>query len=466
MMTRARPGGEAKVAQRSFFIPPRPLYSDPELSSFRLLTASRTNPLVIWPDEAYERDRFARRSLGRIWFLLNHPNEINHVLVENSATYRRTSAGVRIFRPLVGRGLLLSKGNDWKHQRRTIAPAFAPRMMPLLARHMVDAVQELVASLSSSLDNPVDLLGVMYNVSLKIAGQSMFSLQMQQFGSAIREMLDKYREDLARPSFFDLVVPAGIPTFRDLRRRRFSSKWVQLFDRIIDARAAAPSNSEPPDLFDLLRRAKDPETGKSFDRSELRDEVATMISTGHETTALLLFWALYLLASAPDEQEILAAELKDRNFCSENISDSLSQLPRARAVIAETLRLYPPIFMLVRQAIEKDQVGDVAIPRGSVVTVAPWVLHRHRRLWRDPDAFDPSRFLPDAPSPPRYAYLPFGAGPRVCVGALFAITQATVVLATLMQAFRLEVADHKPVLPKPVITTVPDRAPLFWIRPR
>lgn len=454
------------MADRSFFVPPRPNYPEREISIFRVFAASKTNPLLLWPDVAYERDSFTQRSLGRTWILLNHPNAIHHVLVENPGNYRRSPATIRILRPITGQGLLLSEGDDWKHQRRTIAPALAPRMMALLVRHMASAAHDLVVTLSSSTNKPIDLLGWMYFVALEIAGRSMFSLEMRQFGPAMRDMLGNYTQDLARPFFFDLVLPVGIPTFRDLRRRRYNEKWMQLIDRMIDARAAAPADGKARDLFDLLLHARDPETGEGFSRAKLRDEVATMIVAGHETTALALFWALYLLASVPDEQDTLIAELRDCDVGVQNIAERLSNLPHLRAVIAETLRLYPPAFTLVRQALAKDEAGELTIPKGSLVMIAPWVLHRHRRFWRDPDAFDPSRFLPDTPPPPRFAYLPFGAGPRVCIGAQFALTEATVVLATLVKAFHIELADHEPVLPKPIITTVPNRAPPFWIRPR
>lgn len=454
------------MADKSFLIPPRPVYPQREISTFRVFVASRTNPLLLWPDAAYERDSFVQRSLGRTWSLLNNADAIHHVLIENPENYRRSPATFRILWPITGSGLLLSEGDDWKHQRRTIAPALAPRVMPLLARHMASGAQDLVASLASCCGRTVNLLEKVYSAALEIAGRAMFSLEIGQFGPAMREMLTEYSQDLARPFFFDQVLPLGVPTWRELRRRRFYNKWMALIDCIIDARATAPAGDEPRDLFDLLRKAKDPETGEGFSRFKLRDEVATMIVAGHDTTALTLFWALYLLASAPDEQECLAAELEGRDLRPAVAADALSALPYARAVVSETLRLYPPAFTLVRQAIAQDQAGDIIIPQGSLVMISPWVLHRHRRLWRDPDAFDPSRFLPGAPAPTRFAYLPFGAGPRVCVGAQFALTEATIVLATLIQAFCFELADHDPVLPKPIITTAPDRAPSFWVRAR
>ena len=234
----------------------------------------------------------------------------------------------------------------------------------------------------------------------------------------------------------------------------------------MQARLAAPASDTPRDLFDLLLAARDPETGRGFSHEQLRDQIATMILAGHETTAVTLFWSLVLLAGARDEQRRVAEEARGVEITPDNAMDAMPRLVRTRAVISEALRLYPPAFTLVREAIGPDRAGGIDIPRGSVVMIAPWVLHRHRRYWRDPDAFDPARFMPDVPPPPRFAYLPFGAGPRVCVGAQFALAEATLVLAMLMRAFDVALDDPAPVLPVAIVTTQPNHAPVFRLEIR
>jgi cytochrome P450 len=208
----------------------------------------------------------------------------------------------------------------------------------------------------------------------------------------------------------------------------------------------------------LLRAAKDPETGAEFSRAELRDQVATLILAGHETTAVTLFWAIVTLAQkqAETEQDAVASEARAVPVDPHNPLESVPRLIGARAVINETLRLYPPAFTVVREAIGADRVGPFPLPPGSVVMIAPWVLHRHRRLWAEPDAFMPSRFLPDRTPPARFAFMPFGAGPRICVGAQFAMTEAVLALSALVGHFRF----HRlgPVSPAAVITTQPDHA--------
>jgi cytochrome P450 len=449
------------------FVPPRPEVPTRELGWYQTLTVLRTNALQMWPQEAYEKDLLVQYFLGRKRFQLNAPDAIHHVLVDNAANYTRTPATFRILGPIVGNGLLLSEGEDWRHQRRTIAPALAPRIIPMLTRHVATATATSLARLTACADGrAVDLLAAMQFLALDIAARSMFSLEIQRHGAALRSMIARFGMRLGRPYFLDLMLPLGIPTPHDLARRRFRSEWVALMDEIIEARLHAPQSEGPRDLFDVLLAARDPETGAAFSRAQLRDQMATMIVAGHETTALTLFWSLYLLASAPAEQERLLQDVRAMDLDPDHAADALPKLVYARAVVDEALRLYPPAFVIVRKAIAPDQVGGVTIPKGALVSIAPWVLHRHIRLWKDPDAFNPARFLGDAPKAHRFAYLPFGAGPRVCVGSQFALAEATLVLASLIQRFEIALADDTPVLPVGIVTTQPDRPAPFRLRLR
>jgi cytochrome P450 len=448
------------------FVPPRPVPRRRELNWYRLLRALRSDALGMWPEGAYEQDILVNKFFGRQRVLLNAAGAIHHVLVENAANYRRSPASIRILRPLVGDGLFLSEGEDWKHQRRTIAPSLAPRVLPLLARHVADVAQEAVQRLTSCQDEAIDLLAALQFLALEIAGRSMFSLEMRRHGPALRKLIARFGARLGRPYLFDMLLPPSIPTLRDLARHRFRGQWVALMDRIVGARLAVGLEGAPRDLFDVLRAARDPETGAAFSPAQLRDQVATLIVAGHETTALALFWSLYLLASAPAEQQRLADEVAGIDLAPGGIDRALTYLPYTRAVVSEALRLYPPAFVIVREAIAEDRWQDVAIPAGSLAMVSPWILHRHRRYWQNPDSFDPSRFLEGAPGIPRLAYLPFGTGPRVCVGAQFALTEATIVLATLIRHFEVALIGTRPVLPAAVVTTQPDHPALFRLRLR
>jgi unspecific monooxygenase len=292
----------------------------------------------------------------------------------------------------------------------------------------------------------------------------MFSLETRQYGAAMRRLLTEYAVKYSKPHLLDMVLPPSIPTLRDFGRRRFQRRWMAFMAEVMRSRLAAPAADTPRDLFDLLRAARDPETGKGFSPDQLRDQMVTMILAGHETTAVTLFWSLVLLSGAREEQELVAAEASGVEVMPDNAMAVMPRLVRTRAVINETLRLYPPAFTMARMAIAADRAGGIDIPRGSILMIAPWVLHRHRRLWRDPDAFDPSRFMPGAPQPPRFAFLPFGTGPRVCVGAQFALAEATLVLAMLVRSFRVMLVDQ--VMPVAIVTTQPDHPPVFRLSAR
>jgi cytochrome P450 len=232
--------------------------------------------------------------------------------------------------------------------------------------------------------------------------------------------------------------------------------------RAAGKKAGAPSS----DLFDLMNAARDPETGQAFSDEQLGDQVATMILAGHETTATVLFWSLYLLALDPATQDAVAREVKQVEHASAAGGLDLERLKFTRAVIDETMRLYPPAFLIARAAAGPDQIAGLPISKGDVILIAPWLLHRHEKLWRDPNAFVPQRFMPPEPAPDRFAYLPFGVGARVCIGAHFALVEATLALAKMIGAFRVELLDQAPLMPIGIVTTQPERSPMFRITPR
>jgi len=294
----------------------------------------------------------------------------------------------------------------------------------------------------------------------------MFSVAMERYRPELRELITRYTAGIGRPTLLDFLLPPAIPSPRDLARRRVRRRWTALIGRIIAERRGKGSAEAPRDLFDMLSTARDPESGATFSAEGLVDQVATLIAAGHETTGVALFWSLWLVAAAPDVQERLAAEAETLDLAPDNAAETLPELAYTRAVVHEALRLFPPAFTIVRQACNPDNAGGISIPAGAIVFISPWVLHRHRRLWRQPEVFDPSRFLPGAAAPDRFAYLPFGVGPRVCVGAQFALTEATLVLASIVKAFKIERADSEPVMPVGIVTTQPDRAPLFRLQPR
>ena len=446
---------------------PRPPMPTRQLSQLEAFLVLRRNPLELWGKPAYEQPVLAGRFLGREQLLLNDPAAIRHVLVANHENYRRNVGTWRVLQPLLGRGLFLAEGAPWRFQRRTIAPALAPRTMPILARHVVAASETKEAELTRLAGQAVELMPHLQHLALGIAGQSMFSLEMAGFGSELRALLLRYAQKYAQPGLLDLLLPGDIPSPLDLGRGAFRAEWLRFIDRLIEARETnPPPEGRPRDLFDLLAAARDPETGAGFGRAQLRDEVATAILAGHETTAVTLFWACYIAARLPEQQERIAEEAASVDLSAENAAAALARLPHTRAHVDETLRLYPPAFLIVREAKAPDTVAGHPVAPGTVVSVSPWVLHRHSALWTDPHRFDPARFLPGATPPDRYAYMPFGAGPRICVGAQFALTEAVLVLARLLRAFRVRLVGRGTVIPRGFVTTQPDRPVRFVLTRR
>lgn len=445
----------------------------------------RRNPLELWGAAAYRELALGGRFFGRQQVMLNAPEAVQHVLLDNAANYQRTQATRRVLRPLLGDGVFLAEGDAWRAQRRTLAPAFAPRTLQMLAPHVVRAAESLEAELSARTYRPIDLLPALQRLALEIAGQSMFSLQMQDFGARLRAMLGEYGTGLALPGIADLLLAeearGGWDGGRAAARAAFRARWTALLDEIIAARASPPeaavrasadteATASSADLLDMLRQARDPQTGDAITHAVLRDEVSTLLLAGHETTATTLFWALFLAAGAPDWQARIAAEAQALDLGATSASAALEHLPLARAHIEETLRLYPPAFLIVREAVAADTalaaITRQDVPAGTTVIISPFVLHRHHRFWQSPAHFMPERFLPGAARPGRFTYLPFGAGPRICIGAQFAMTEAVLVLARLLARFRVSRAGPAVIRPRGMVTTQPDRIARFELAPR
>lgn len=449
---------------RTRLVPPSPPRAPDDMTALGRMKAIRISPIGSWGQRAYEEDIVQGRFLRHSSFILNAPDAIRHVLVDNYENYTRTPAGLRVLRPILGEGLLIAEGRAWKHQRRTLAPAFTPRAVSTLIPYMVTATDETIAKLKAASNAPVDLREAMQRLTLEIAGRTMFSFGMDRHGAALRDFVIEYGERLARPHFLDLLLPLGWPTPQDFARARFRKRWTAFVGQLMAERRAAGKNEGAParDLFDLMGDARDPETGVAFSDEQLGDQVATMILAGHETTATALFWALYLLALDPATQEEVATEVQ---AATANGALDLERLKFTRAVIDETMRLYPPAFLIARAAAGPDTIAGRSVKPKDVILIAPWLLHRHEKLWRDPNAFIPQRFMTGTP-PDRFAYLPFGVGARVCIGAHFALVEATLALAKIIAAFRVSLVDKEPVMPIGVVTTQPDRSPMFAITPR
>ena len=454
------PGRLSVDAPATAYAPPVPALAE-RVGWLKLLGAFRRNTLEALPRACLDTPAVTipLPGLKRI-VLLSTPAGARHVLLTATEDFLRLPAGRRAIGPIAGNGLVLADGEAWRHQRKVLAPAFTPRTLPLMLRFVARAAEESCRRLETNLGAPADLRSEMQRVALDIATTSMFSLETGALGTEIRALVSGYLDRLGRPTIADFLLPPGWPTPSSPRRALFRRRWLATVRAVLAARREQGGAGEARDLFDLLVEAHGDAPG-----GLLADEVGTLIVAGHETTASTLFWACTLLAREPGLQDALAAEAVGLDLSEEGASAALPHLRRAKAVAQETLRLYPPVYVIARRAARASTVEGTTIQAGSIVMIPTWVLHRNPLWWDRPDAFQPRRFL-DGPEPDRFVYLPFGAGPRICIGAQLALAEATLVLARLMRDFRLSLDGDRPVLPVATTTLRPDHVPRFHLERR
>jgi cytochrome P450 len=421
------------------------------------LREMRENALTAHGPENFSADIIAQRILWRRMFILNEPGAIRYVLLDNAANYTKSEVGRRLLEPGLGRGLLTSEGETWRRHRRIMAPSFDPRSVAGYAPIMTEVTQELLQKWDALPENSqVDAAAAMMHLTLHIISKAMFSSDSDEIVEAVEGGVNQY-QTLVRPSLLDLLhfpqwfarLLAPLPT--DGLFDEFDRK----VDLLLTERGRAP-DAEPKDLLARLVAARDSETGGGMTAKEVRDQVVTIFMAGHETTSLALSWTWYLLSQHPAVEEKLHRELADVLGGRTPKNDDIASLRYTRMVIEESMRLYPPAHTTGRQPIKPDEILGHRIPAGAEVLIMPWLIHRKPQLWEDPERFDPERFAPErAAERPRFAYIPFGAGPRICIGAAFAMTEAILILATIAQRYRLRLKPGHPVEPQGLITLRP-----------
>jgi cytochrome P450 len=442
-------------------VPPAPVVHTKDLPPIRFLLGSIRNSLAIWPDYSFDT-AFNRATLfGVESALINDPVGVRHMMATNAANYVRPAMTPRILRPLIGQGVFLAEAGEWRRQRRMLSPPFTPNRVNILIPHFVAAANDLVHQLERR--PSADLSDAYQMAALNAVLRALFSMPDQEERDRLGNLVRRYVTGPGRPQIFDSFAKSETSFgFALGGRRAFQKRWFAAVDAIVTARRNTPRDAGGKDLLDLLIAVRDPETGEPLTADEIRDQCATMIFAGYETTARLLFWASYLLTLDHSEQARLRAEVAA--FPPERVKtlDDLANWPRLRLVLLETLRLYPPVPLLVREPIEDDVIMGEPVRRGVQVYIAPWVLHRHRKHWQHPTAFIPDRFAgQSSPWTSGGAYLPFGAGPRICIGAVFALAEAQVMLATMLQRYTLAIESERPVMPVARLTIQPDHAPMF-----
>ena len=440
------------------FRPPAPVPREKPLGLFGRIATLRRNPIEIWTRAHYERQVLVGRTAFGHRAVVSDPIGVRRVFLDNFANYRKDDLQLRILRPGLGNGLLTADGEDWRTQRRSLAPLFTPRQVAAFAEAMAEATRAGVERLRRRDDHQFDMSEEMARLTLEILEHTLFSSGLGRDASEFQKAVTRYFETVARVDLFDLMdLPKFLPRLRR-RKGRATLEWFRrAVDDIVGARRKliTQGGSAPRDLLTLLLEAQDPETGQGMPEDDLRANIVTFIGAGHETTANALTWTFYLLSQAPDWRARVEAET-DEKLHTGPMDTLAERMPVTKAVLEEALRLYPPAGILTRTAIRADEIGGKSIRAGTLVTVSPFLLHRHRTLWEAPDDFDPNRFLGDRRDRiDRFAYIPFGAGPRVCIGMGFALQEAMIVLAHLTRVFRFDLVAGHVVRPIQRITLRP-----------
>ncbi|GAA4417351.1 cytochrome P450 [Actinokineospora soli] len=430
-------------------VPPGP----PRSATFSLLKQLAGDRLTLMSTAAATYGDAVRVAIGpKTLYFFNHPDHAKHVLADNAANYRKGIGYVEARRAL-GDGLLTSDGELWKEQRRTIRPVFQHKRIAGQAGTIIEEAGKLVARLKAagSGGEPINVLDSLTEFTLGVLGQTLLDADLSAFESAGHSF-----EAVQDQAMFEMETMGLVPKWLPLKgQRRFRKARADLFrivERLVEHRTANPVS--PPDdvisrLIESTSREADPRVGAQ----RMRDELITLLLAGHETTASTVGWAMWLVSQHPEVGERLHAEavsvLGDRT----PVYEDLKGLRYTSMVLEEAMRLYPPVWILTRNSIEADEVGGYHVPAGSDVMVCPYTLHRHPAYWDRPDEFDPERFDPDKPNErPRYAYIPFGAGPRFCVGNHLGMMEAGFVLAMIYRELRMDtVAGHQPK-PEPMLS--------------
>ncbi len=439
--------------------PAAPQPSEHVLTGLRFLRAVRKNPVTVLPVGTYHAPIFVVRTIIGDFCVVSDPPAIKHVLLDNAANYPKGRQQQIRLRPALGNGLLTAEGASWRFQRRTASPMFQHKRLMSFSEPMIAATEEMLARWQQKGEGAeVDVSIEMMRLTYDIISRTVFSNQVALDHQTMADTIAIYFDTIGRG---DIASILGLPKWFPTPARLRVAPTLQLFRSQVGAlvakrrqQIAANPDSVPDDLMTRLIAAEDPETGQRLSDDEIYDNVITFIGAGHETTANALSWTFYLLSEFPWADAKLVEELAS---LPENPSvDEFDALIYTRMVLEETMRLYPPAPFMARQAVAADNLCGTEIRPGSQIMISPWLLHRHHKLWDEPDLFVPERFTPERKEKMhRFAYMPFGGGPRICIGMGFAMQEAMIILAMIARNWRLQLKPGHIVEPVARITLRP-----------
>lgn len=433
------------------------------LSRLETALAARRNVLELIPSLSYRQGIVSGEMLMR-WHMLADPAGMKRVMLDNLANYPKSEIMKRMLRPAIGDSLFNAEGADWRWQRRAVVPVFTHRNVLALAPAMTATAAratERLKACGGRAELVNQMLTATFDVICDVALSGREHFDGHTFGGAITD----YFRTAGRASLLDFL---GFPDWFPRPGELMAARAVHTMHNMVGAAIEARRQETAPPADDLLAHmleAQDPETGQRMSPEDLIYNMQFFIVAGHETTALALSWSLYLLAHAPDEQEKLREQARGVLNGRPAEAADLSALPFTRQVLEEAMRLYPPVGLLARTAVKEDELCGRTMRPNDIIFLAVWALHRSQLFWDRPELFRPDRFADDSREVrDKYQYLPFGAGPRVCVGADFAMMQAQIILATLVANFRFRPAGPSP---KPVMmmTVRPEPGVLLDVTP-
>jgi cytochrome P450 len=437
------------------FVPPAPKPRATPPSTLQMIRIVYRNPLELWGEPSYNEKWISVSAIGGPLLIANDPGLIRRVLVDNARNYKMARVRQKILRPILRDGLLTAEGEVWRRSRKAMAPVFTPRHINGFAAPMLKRAEEFARRYEEG--GIVDLSRDMTMLTYDILAETLFSGEIAGEAGSFAKQVDRLFETMGRVDPLDLLgAPDWLPRITRLLGRNSLGFFRRIVAETIEMRKqrlARDLAGTPEDFLTLLLSAEGPD---GLTRAEIEDNIITFIGAGHETTARALGWTLYCLAEAPWEREPIEAEIDAVLASGAGPVEWLERMPLARAAFEEALRLYPPAPSINREAIADDRYQDLSIAKGTQVLVMPWTVHRHRALWDNPEAFIPARFAPGARDRiDRFQYLPFGAGPRICIGASFAMQEAMIAMGVLMSRYRFDtVAETKP-WPVQKLTTQP-----------
>ena len=429
------------------------------LSALRLLRAILVNPIDVWSQEHFRSLFVVMRTPFGTRAVVSDPKAIKRILVDNASNYRRDDLQRRVMLRTTGRSVFFVEDAQWRLQRRALAPFFSLRAMQAYLAGMIEASQALVERvLGLGEDADIEIAGEMATTTVDVLARTLFPVGLGEPAAAVGVSVRRFSDVTGRVSLGDLMgLSSWAPDFRMIFGRG-AVRAVRRRARRVVALARSGSEVRPiaADVVAALTAARDPDTGDALSEREIEDNVSTLIGAGSDTVAMAMTWTLFLLAQAPDIRAKVEMEIDSILGADPVTLEALERLVWTRAAIEEAMRLYPPAPAIGRVAIAADRLGEIDWPAGGEIMIAPWVLHRHELLWSEPERFDPTRFLPEHREKILpFSYLPFGAGPRICLGIAFAMQEAVVVLATLLQTLRFDRADDRPIRLRHCITLQP-----------